>query len=153
MNKFDNARAQLDDIQNDILTNGVNEENLKRLNDLFSGIKLVIALGPTETFVREKDNPDLPDHLDFEYYSECLTQDLLNDVFKDERWGSSTSSLELRNHNGSDVPALVIKWEHYDKFFEDQSDTEELGKKINGFASVLVILLGLRWYNWSIEVV
>jgi hypothetical protein len=154
MNKFDDFESELNKIQENIRTNGQTLENTKRLNDLLSNTKLVIALGPTEVFVRERDNPNIPDEIDFKYYSEVINQAEVCKIFDDEHWGDASVSIEVRNYKGVDVPALIVKWVNVINFVADQnSGNEEFGKKISGYGSTLGLLLGIKWIDWIVEVV
>ena len=132
---------------------GMTDDLLDKFHKLYINAHLILILGPTAIFERSRERPDMADELDIKFYSSAIDDFQKDpDFLKDEVWGKAKLSLGSVFYTKSEVSTLNIAWENVILVVRDSENRSEFDKKINGYVSMISILLGLKSPLWNFTV-
>lgn len=154
MNKLDKFNKEHQALLKEASENGITDELLDKFHKLFINARLILILGPTAVFERSRENENIADELDIKFYESAI-EDFQKDpdFLKDEIWGKAKLTLSSTFYNDSKVPTLNIAWENVILIARDSENKFEFEKKVNGYVSMISILLGLKSPLWNFEVI
>ena len=153
MNKLDKFTKEHQALLKEANENGITDELLDKFHKLYINAHLILILGPTALFERKRENANVADELDITFYKLAI-EDFQKDpdFLKDEVWGKAKLTLGSSFYEDSEVPTLNIAWENVILIVRDSENKFEFQKKINGYISMISILLGLKSPLWNFTI-
>jgi len=151
--KLDKFNKEHQTLLEEVSKYGMTDDLLDKFHKLYINAHLILILGPTAIFERDREQLDIADALDIKFYRSAV-EDFKKDpdFLRDEVWGKAKLSLGSASYKKSEVPTLNIAWENVILVVRDSENRSEFDKKINGYVSMISILLGLKSPLWNFTI-